>query len=45
MAPFPPPPVNTIDWSNVGFRIREGTHSPLLHVKSSPFSSTCTASK
>ncbi|KAI2468760.1 branched-chain amino acid aminotransferase II [Annulohypoxylon bovei var. microspora] len=21
--PFPPPPVNTIDWSNVGFRVRE----------------------
>ncbi|KAL2134996.1 hypothetical protein VTI74DRAFT_10131 [Chaetomium olivicolor] len=23
MAPFPPPPVNTIDWTNVGFRVRE----------------------
>ncbi|KAL2260900.1 hypothetical protein VTK26DRAFT_4971 [Humicola hyalothermophila] len=23
MAPFPPPPVNTIDWSNVGFHVRE----------------------
>ncbi|KAI1083042.1 branched-chain amino acid aminotransferase II [Whalleya microplaca] len=23
MATFPPPPVNTIDWSNVGFRVRE----------------------
>ncbi|UNI17135.1 Branched-chain-amino-acid transaminase [Purpureocillium takamizusanense] len=23
MAAFPPPPVNTIDWSNVGFRVRE----------------------
>ncbi|KAI1090677.1 branched-chain amino acid aminotransferase II [Rostrohypoxylon terebratum] len=23
MASFPPPPTNTIDWSNVGFRIRE----------------------
>ncbi|KAI1873003.1 hypothetical protein JX265_004620 [Neoarthrinium moseri] len=23
MAPFPPPPVNTIDWSNVGFKVRE----------------------
>ncbi|KAI0890134.1 branched-chain amino acid aminotransferase II [Annulohypoxylon maeteangense] len=23
MASFPPPPVNTIDWSNVGFRVRE----------------------
>lgn len=23
MAPFPPPVVNTIDWSNVGFRVRE----------------------
>ncbi|KAK8088997.1 branched-chain amino acid aminotransferase [Apiospora hydei] len=22
-AAFPPPPVNTIDWSNVGFRVRE----------------------
>ncbi|RDA95931.1 hypothetical protein CP533_5891 [Ophiocordyceps camponoti-saundersi (nom. inval.)] len=22
-ARFPPPPVNTIDWSNVGFRVRE----------------------
>lgn len=21
---FPPPPVNTIDWSNVGFKVREG---------------------
>lgn len=26
MAPFPPPPVNTIDWSNVGFRVREGDY-------------------
>ena len=25
MAAFPPPPVNTIDWSNVGFKVREGT--------------------
>lgn len=24
MATFPPPPVNTIDWSNVGFKVREG---------------------
>ncbi|KAH8676116.1 aminotransferase [Xylariales sp. PMI_506] len=23
MATFPPPPVNTIDWSDVGFRVRE----------------------
>ncbi|KAH7017052.1 aminotransferase [Ilyonectria destructans] len=23
MTSFPPPPVNTIDWSNVGFKIRE----------------------
>src|SRR5271154_2354004 len=23
MAAFPPPPVNTIDWSNVGFKVRE----------------------
>ncbi|KAI1208026.1 branched-chain amino acid aminotransferase II [Annulohypoxylon truncatum] len=23
MVSFPPPPVNTIDWSNVGFRVRE----------------------
>lgn len=28
MASFPPPPVNTIDWSNVGFRVREGMASP-----------------
>lgn len=21
---FPPPPVNTIDWSDIGFRVREG---------------------
>ncbi|CAG9953464.1 unnamed protein product [Clonostachys rosea f. rosea IK726] len=24
MPAFPPPPVNTIDWSNVGFQVREG---------------------
>lgn len=24
MAAFPPPPVNTIDWANVGFKVREG---------------------
>ena len=24
MSRFPPPPVSTIDWSNVGFRVREG---------------------
>lgn len=24
MGAFPPPPVNTIDWSNVGFKVREG---------------------
>jgi hypothetical protein len=24
MTAFPPPPVNTIDWSNVGFKVREG---------------------
>jgi branched-chain amino acid aminotransferase len=24
MVAFPPPPVNTIDWSNVGFKVREG---------------------
>ncbi|KAK7227725.1 hypothetical protein V2G26_015728 [Clonostachys chloroleuca] len=23
MSAFPPPPVNTIDWSNVGFKVRE----------------------
>ncbi|KAL1983513.1 hypothetical protein VTN96DRAFT_10252 [Rasamsonia emersonii] len=23
MAPFPPPPVDTIDWNNVGFKVRE----------------------
>ena len=27
MANFPPPPVNTIDWSNVGFKVREGASS------------------
>jgi branched-chain amino acid aminotransferase len=31
-ASFPPPPVDTIDWSNVGFKIREGPH----HHQSSP---------
>ena len=25
---FPPPPVNTIDWSNIGFKVREGTVQP-----------------
>jgi hypothetical protein len=29
MAEFPPPPVNTIDWSNVGFKIREGMDFPM----------------
>lgn len=24
MSRFPPPPVSTIDWSNVGFKVREG---------------------
>lgn len=28
MANFPPPPVNTIDWSNVGFKVREGKDHP-----------------
>jgi len=27
MASFPPPPVNTIDWNNVGFKVREGAFS------------------
>ncbi|RYP22848.1 hypothetical protein DL765_001444 [Monosporascus sp. GIB2] len=26
MSRFPPPPVNTIDWSNVGFKVREGNY-------------------
>lgn len=25
MAAFPPPPVDTIDWANVGFQVRDGT--------------------
>lgn len=25
---FPPPPVNTIDWANVGFKVREGEKKP-----------------
>jgi branched-chain amino acid aminotransferase len=40
MAAFPPPPVNTIDWSNVGFKVREGESpsSPPLHsYTSNPF--------
>ncbi|KAF4445909.1 hypothetical protein F53441_10380 [Fusarium austroafricanum] len=32
MAAFPPPPVNTIDWSNVGFKVREGKWTPLRFV-------------
>lgn len=24
MPSFPPPPTNTIDWANIGFRMREG---------------------
>jgi hypothetical protein len=34
MGAFPPPPVNTIDWSNVGFKIREGEMMALLSVAS-----------
>lgn len=36
MASFPPPPVNTIDWSNVGFRVREGTATSLPSPQSPP---------
>jgi branched-chain amino acid aminotransferase len=25
---FPPPPVNTIDWNNIGFKVREGIYTP-----------------
>jgi branched-chain amino acid aminotransferase len=25
---FPPPPVNTIDWNNIGFKVREGISTP-----------------
>lgn len=32
MVDFPPPPVNTIDWSNVGFKIREGKNPSPLHI-------------
>lgn len=24
MPSFPPPPSNTLDWANIGFRMREG---------------------
>ncbi|KAJ6789498.1 hypothetical protein PWT90_10711 [Aphanocladium album] len=36
MAPFPPPPVNTIDWSNVGFKVREANKPPPVngHIES-----------
>lgn len=27
MAAFPPPPVNTIDWNDIGFRVREGKNN------------------
>lgn len=35
MASFPPPPVNTIDWSNVGFKIREGKTPQLFRAQTS----------
>lgn len=31
---FPPEPVSTIDWSNVGFKIREGKRHSLSLVLS-----------
>ncbi|KIX00145.1 branched-chain amino acid aminotransferase [Rhinocladiella mackenziei CBS 650.93] len=39
MAPFPPPPVSTIDWSNVGFKVREVNghiESTFRHSSSNP---------
>ncbi len=33
-SPFPPPPVSTIDWANVGFRVREGECHPSLGSQS-----------
>ncbi|ORY66087.1 aminotransferase [Pseudomassariella vexata] len=33
ISPFPPPPVNTIDWSNVGFRVREVALHYSVHTK------------
>ena len=49
---FPPPPVSTIDWSNVGFKVREGiSHNdsfptiarlPLLHYPVLNFNSQWT---
>lgn len=29
---FPPPPVNTIDWSDIGFKFREGNIGSLLSI-------------
>ncbi|KAM5359466.1 hypothetical protein ACJZ2D_014444 [Fusarium nematophilum] len=37
MAAFPPPPVNTIDWSNVGFKVREAVNG---HIESTYSKST-----
>ncbi|KXT06276.1 hypothetical protein AC578_9107 [Pseudocercospora eumusae] len=33
---FPPPPVNTIDWSDIGFKVREGLRLPKVngHIES-----------
>ena len=34
-TPFPPQPVSSIDWDNVGFKVRDGMapslSSPILH--------------
>jgi len=32
MPAYPPPPVNTIDWSDIGFRVREGICFEFLMV-------------
>jgi branched-chain amino acid aminotransferase len=29
---FPPPPINTIDWNNIGFKVREGIFHPALRI-------------
>ncbi|RYP41633.1 hypothetical protein DL767_000838 [Monosporascus sp. MG133] len=45
MSRFPPPPVNTIDWSNVGFKVREGNYNRLFIRSSSKHHISCGGSK
>jgi len=33
MASFPPPPVASIDWANVGFKVREGVFLVALMLR------------